>query len=94
MATHPPVRAIMGNTVHHSFNFIPSTVQATLYNVIISSRSAGSSDRGHVIQALGEMQIDFISAMAFLGPPHVTQTVISGKDMKIRGKCQSVGEPH
>lgn len=37
-----------------------------------------------------EMQIDFISAVAFLRPPHVTQTVISGKDMKIRGKCQPV----
>lgn len=94
MATHPPVRAIMGNTVHHSFNFIPSTVQATLYNVIISSRSAGSSDRAMLSRHWGKMQIDFISAMAFLGPPYVTQTVISGRDMKIRGKCQSVEEPY
>ena len=38
----------------------------------------------------GEMQIDFISGMAFLKPPHATQSVISGKDMKIRGKCQTV----
>lgn len=45
IATHPPVKAIMGNTERHSFNFILSTVQAVLYNVIISSRSAGSSDR-------------------------------------------------
>lgn len=45
IAAHPPVRAIMGNTEHHSFNFILSTVQATLYNFIISSRSAESSDR-------------------------------------------------
>lgn len=43
--THPPVKAIMGNTERHSFNFILSTVWAFLYNVIISSRSAGSSDR-------------------------------------------------
>lgn len=40
------------------------------------------------------MQIDFISVMAFLRPPHVTQTVISGKDMKIRGKCQTVEAVH
>lgn len=45
IATHPPVKAIMGNTERHSFNFILFTVQAALYNVIISSRSAGSSDR-------------------------------------------------
>ena len=45
IATHPPVRAIMGNIEHHSFNFILSTTQATRHNVIISSRSAGSSDR-------------------------------------------------
>lgn len=36
-----------------------------------------------------EMQIDSISAMAFLKPLQVTETVISGKDMKIRGKCQT-----
>lgn len=72
MATHPPVGAIMGNTEHHSFNFIPSTVPATRYNVIISSRSPGSSDRAVLSRHWGEMQIDFISAVAFLGPPLVT----------------------
>lgn len=72
MATHPPVGAIMGNTEHHSFNFIPSSVLATRYNVIISSRSAGSSDRAVLSRHWGEMQIDFISAVAFLGPPLVT----------------------
>lgn len=45
IAPQPPVGAIMGNTERHSFNFILSTVPATLYNIIISSRSAGSSDR-------------------------------------------------
>lgn len=80
MATHPPVGAIMGNTEHHSFNFIPSSVPATRYNVIISSRSAGSSDRAVLSRHWGEMQIDFISAVAFLGPSTCyTQPAISGK---------------
>lgn len=75
MATHPPVEAIMGNAERHSFNFIPSSVLATRYNVIISSRSVGSSDRAVLSWHWGEMQIDFISAVAFLGPPLVTHTL-------------------
>lgn len=80
----------MGNTERHSFNFILSTVHAALYNVIISTRSAEYSDRAMLSRHRGEMQIDFISAVAFLRLPHVTKTVISGKDRKIRGKCQTV----
>lgn len=71
IAAHPPAKAIIGNIERHSFNFIPSTVQAALYNVIISSRSVGPLT-GPCYPDTREMQIDFISAMAFLRPLHVT----------------------
>lgn len=64
-ATHPAVEAIMGNTERHSFNFIFSTVQAALYNVIISSRSAGSSDRAMLFRHQGNANWFHISGGIF-----------------------------
>lgn len=65
IVTHPPVKAIMGNTERHSFNFIFSTEQVALHNVIISGRSAGSSDRAMLSRRWGNANWFHISLGIF-----------------------------
>lgn len=67
-ATHPPVRAIIGNTELRSFNFILSTARAALHNVIISSRSAGPSDRALLSRHWGNANWFHISGGIFKAP--------------------------
>lgn len=68
LATHPPVRAIIGNTERRSFNFILSTARAALHNVIISSRSAGPSDRALLSRHWGNANWFHISGGIFKAP--------------------------
>lgn len=68
LATHPPVRAIIGNSQRRSFNFILSTARAALHNVIISSRSAGPSDRAVLSRHWGNANWFHISGGIFKVP--------------------------
>lgn len=68
LATHPPVRAIIGNSERRSFNFILSTARDALHNVIISSRSAGPSDRAVLSRHWGNANWFHISGGIFKVP--------------------------
>lgn len=68
LATHPPVRAITGSSERRSFNFILSTARAALHNVIISSRSAGPSDRAVLSRHWGNANWFHISGGIFKVP--------------------------
>lgn len=53
---------------HRSFNFILSTARAALHNVIISSRSAGPSDRAVLSRHWGNANWFHISSGIFKAP--------------------------